>query len=576
MYFLNSVWQWVADSGLNIALIVVLALLVPRAGRLAERIIEQRVKAEQDKAEGKSTLAFAGVGIYIAQVIAYFLLLVWFLQELGFTLAGAAIPATVASAAIGFGAQSIIADFVAGFFILSEKQYGVGDWVRFEGNSIEVEGTVIQITMRATRIRTLAEETVIVPNSTARISVNTSNYWSRAVIVIPVPLLGSANPEEAAQRSEAATRRALSTEEIAPTLLGELAVQPAVSINPPSTVGMPWTIDMRLMIQVEAGGQWAVERAVRMAILEEFWDEYGSATTANGGLASSLEEIAPASRATNRHASPEPTRAWSADDATTAAPAVEGEDAKHAVEDGPAEKSDVPVGRAAADGSDPAASTSTPDSAQTEVLDAAAPTEVLTANADTVADEADEPEKPLTRWQRILTANGRMRASTAWLLVALLFLLIVRALSFSVETEGGERISGPLAPPAAGSWSWLNNEDNEDNEGNGNSEESGTETSEPTPAISDDPTEPNNNYPTTGQQAPVPTTTPSGEYTPQQETFNQNPTSQQQDAPTATQSDVPSEPTSLEPQNDPATGLSGTSDQNTTQTPEARETAPLN
>ncbi|QPK84054.1 mechanosensitive ion channel [Corynebacterium qintianiae] len=274
--------SWFADTGVNIALLILLALLVPRAGRFANRVAERRADQLSDADEAKSHLAISGVAIYIVQAIAFFLILVFFLQQLGFSLAGAAIPATVVSAAIGFGAQSIIADFVAGFFILSEKQYGVGDFVTFEGNGVKVSGDVIQITMRATQIRTLEQATVSIPNSTARICINQSNYWSSAVVVIPVPLLGSDSADAAVARSESAARRALSRTDIRPKVLDDLAVHPAVAVNPPVTVGMPWTVDMRFIVRVEPLSQWMVERAIRMSILNEFWDEYGSATTIEG------------------------------------------------------------------------------------------------------------------------------------------------------------------------------------------------------------------------------------------------------------------------------------------------------
>lgn len=474
--FLSQAWQWVADTGINLALIFVLALLVPRAGRFAERRIEHNVKESVDEDQGKTHLAFAGVAIYVAQIVAYFLLSIWFLQEIGFSLAGAAIPATVVSAAIGFGAQSIIADFLAGFFVLTEKQYGVGDWVRFVGNGVEVEGTVIQVTMRATQIRTLKQETVIIPNSTARVSINTSNFWSRAVIVMPVPLLGSSSPADAAARAEAATRRALENEDIADDLIGELEVQPAVEVTPPATVGMPWTVDMRFMVQVEAGTQWQVERTVRMSILEEFWDEYGSATTVTGTLTDSVLRSAEAA------APPEETIAARRTvvedvprtDETEQLPAS-ARPSREVEEDLPAEHSTVPAGYETPSGKDPAADqggaglttegTDTAADSDSDEKDThpatvvmgstAAATkkstgpareEVLPEENEGTEETAEEESSPLTGWRRTITWGGNMRLSTAFLLLGLLVLLVLRLLMASAETADGERVSGPLAP----------------------------------------------------------------------------------------------------------------------------------
>ncbi|MGV0394549.1 mechanosensitive ion channel domain-containing protein [Corynebacterium uberis] len=285
-----NVWVWISDKGLTLALLCIIAVLIPRIGRFAIGVVNRHIEESNDSQDGKTRQAITGVAVYIIQMVAYFLLLVAFLRALGFSLTGAAIPATVASAAIGLGAQSIIADFMAGFFILTEKQYGIGDWVRFEGNGVEVEGTVIQITMRATRIRTLAQETVTIPNSTAKVCVNSSNYWSRAVVVIPVPLLGSRSPADAIERCRASASQALLDPAISTDILGPLEIHPAVDVTPPTTVGMPWMMQMRVMVQVEPGSQWQVERAIRTAIVAEFWEEYGSAPTTSGTLRRTLTD----------------------------------------------------------------------------------------------------------------------------------------------------------------------------------------------------------------------------------------------------------------------------------------------
>lgn len=438
-YIFSVMWEWLTGTGLDLALLIVLALLVPRLGRFVlwfiNRNIEKAAEGDPDAAdEGKTQRALAGVVVYIGQLIAYFILIVFFLQALGFSLAGAAIPATVISAAIGFGSQSIIADFLAGFFILSEKQFGVGDWVRFEGNGIIVEGTVIQVTMRATRIRTLAQETVIVPNSTAKVCINASNYWSRAVVVIPVPLLGSGDSAEVIARSEAATRRALARPDISKELLGELDVQPGVSIDPPSVVGMPWMINMRFLIQVTAGNHWLVERAIRTEILDEFWDEYGSATTVSGEFRDSLV-TAPAERPENL------TRAFRSDPLidvaydraqttpTTAVPGT-GRDVDKPVEtpaapgENPPESPPVPAELADDQGRDPARTPGetmqSPEAPATEVLAAEGP--------DNSQSIELEPVEEGTRWRRTSTLGGRVRSSTTALLIALLVLIFLRLL----------------------------------------------------------------------------------------------------------------------------------------------------
>lgn len=435
-YILDNAWQWMVDTGFNLALLVLLAFLVPRFGRLAMRVVEHKV-AEESTDESKAHLAFAGVAIYIAQLIGYFVIFVFILQQLGFSLAGAAIPATAASAAIGLGAQSIIADFLAGFFVLSEKQYGVGDWVRFEGGATTVEGTVIQITMRATHIRTLAEETVIIPNSKAGVSINNSNYWSSAVVVMPIPLLASGSIDEAIQRSTNAARRALRSEQIAPEILGELSVHESVGINPPATVGSPWTMNIRFLVQVKPGTQWRVERCIRTEVIKEFWEEYGSAPTLDGRVATTFQDAqstpplgyVPATSAPHlpRGVDPSPTQEW--------APVF-----------GPRPSSDQPPTNAGV--SQPEEDLELSSQAETD-KELSHPRLSPTAHADTLVEagvpqpEESTQDEEVTGWRRWVTVGGRTRVSTALLLLAFLSLLVLRGLT--LQTGDGYR-DGWLAP----------------------------------------------------------------------------------------------------------------------------------
>lgn len=443
-YILNNAWQWLVDTGINLGLLVVLALLVPRFGRLAMRLVEHKV-AEERADESKSHLAFAGVAIYIAQLIAYFVIFVFMLQQLGFSLAGAAIPATAASAAIGLGAQSIIADFLAGFFVLSEKQYGVGDWVRFEGGATTVEGTVIQITMRATHIRTLAEETVIIPNSKAGVSINNSNYWSSAVVVMPIPLLASGSIDEAIQRSTNAARRALRSDQVAAEILGELSVHESVGINPPATVGSPWTMNMRFVVQVNPGTQWRVERCIRTEVIKEFWQEYGSAPTLDGRVATTLRDTqsAPPLGHTDgvptspRGVDPTPTLQWAPVpppirdfDQPFVDPAATDKGQRLLSEEDSVRPQDV-----SDDARFPAASHVDPSNRNYREL--VESTEGLTNQGE---DSDSTNESGVRRW---ITVGGRTRTSTALLLLCFLMLLLLRGLT--LQTGDGYR-DGWLAP----------------------------------------------------------------------------------------------------------------------------------
>ena len=416
-------WAWIVDPGLTLGLWLIIALLIPRAGRLAMYLITNKIVAP-DEDDTKTQLALAGVLVYLAQIAAYFLVFVFALSALGFSLAGATIPATAASAALGFGAQSIIADFIAGFFVLSEKQYGVGDWVRFEGGATDIEGTVIQITMRSTRIRTLAEQTVIIPNSKAGVSINNSNHWSSAVVTMQIPLLESSTVDEAVERATKAAEAALTEPKIDEVVWGALTVHPAVNVTEPTTVGMPWTVGVRFLAQVKPGSQWLVERAIRMSLVSEFWNEYRSTSSLDGK--------------------------YSLNDAN--AKGSVGADQDHKFRSLTTEQlREVRLRHA------PEGVLSPDDVVPPEKVESQTERGLLTTNDPAIPDHdkkktSKEEEKPkeerkLKGWEKLLTIGGRVRVSTTMLLVAALVLLVLKGLTFT-PANGAEGNAGILAPKA--------------------------------------------------------------------------------------------------------------------------------
>lgn len=444
-YILYSIWTWFLTTALTPLIFIIVVMLIPRIGRMVVRGLSSRM--DQQEEEFKTRRALLETFVYIGEIILYFLAAVLLLKYLGVSLAGVAIPATVISAAVGLGAQSIIADFLAGFFILQEKQFGVGDWVSFKGSGVDVEGDVIGITMRATTVRTLNGETVIVPNSAARICINQSNYWARAVAVVPVPLLGSATIQDAIDRSTAATLRALNDPEIRQDIRGELDVHPAVGIEKPTVVGMPWMVNMRFVVQVNPAKQWIVERTIRTYILEEFWEEYGSATTTSGVVLDQLATITPASEL-----SPEQLPGLKIDDDVASNPALSTRRLADYVSKDPAQRvtrttshhttaveSDAasPKERGRADLSAPtndyAAAKNIPTTAETDSTHSTPP-----------HTSTQPPFK--TNIARALSINGRCRPSTTVLLVLLIIFLTLKGLSLDGSQHDERFHRGILAP----------------------------------------------------------------------------------------------------------------------------------
>ena len=109
------------------------------------------------------------------------------LGELGVNLGPLIAAAGIAGVALGFGAQSLVKDFLAGIFILVEDQYGVGDIIDIgEVSGTLVTGTVEGVSLRATRLRSTNGTVWHVPNGTILRVGNMSQQWARALLDVSV------------------------------------------------------------------------------------------------------------------------------------------------------------------------------------------------------------------------------------------------------------------------------------------------------------------------------------------------------------------------------------------------------
>ena len=105
------------------------------------------------------------------------------LGEFGLNLAPLLAGAGILGIALGFGAQSLVKDFLSGLFILVEDQFGVGDIVDLDQQTV---GTVEAVSLRTTRLRAVDGTVWHVPNGEIRRVGNKSQHWSRALLDVEV------------------------------------------------------------------------------------------------------------------------------------------------------------------------------------------------------------------------------------------------------------------------------------------------------------------------------------------------------------------------------------------------------
>jgi moderate conductance mechanosensitive channel len=124
------------------------------------------------------TSVITGVGVFVILFVA----LLEVLSLLGLNLGPMLASAGIAGLAIGFGAQTLVHDFINGFFILFENQYDLGDMVRIAG----VKGTVEKMSLRQTVLRDEDGTIHIVPNSAIQIVSNTTRDWAQFALRVVV------------------------------------------------------------------------------------------------------------------------------------------------------------------------------------------------------------------------------------------------------------------------------------------------------------------------------------------------------------------------------------------------------
>ena len=193
---LSDFSTWARGDLLVIVLLVLGAILLTRLadwgrGRIVERIdARSRVTEELVRSEAaKHRHVVAQVLTWCVVAVIYVVTAVLVVQRLGIPLAGLVAPAALISAALGFGLQRFVQDIGAGFFITGERQYGFGDVVRISVTGVPepAVGTVEEVTLRVTRIRSMSGEVIITPNGQITQVTNLSRDWARAVIDVPVP-----------------------------------------------------------------------------------------------------------------------------------------------------------------------------------------------------------------------------------------------------------------------------------------------------------------------------------------------------------------------------------------------------
>ncbi|MDJ0925811.1 MAG: mechanosensitive ion channel family protein [Acidimicrobiia bacterium] len=219
-----------------------------------QKAIELTQATEQSKQRART---LGSVMRSAASAVIFTFAILMSLAEFNVNLGPLIAGAGIAGVALGFGAQSIVKDFLSGFFMLVEDQYAVGDIIDVG----EAAGVVEEIGLRTTQIRDVNGTLWYVPNGEIHRVANKSQQWARAVLDIEV---------------------AYDTDiELASRVIKEVAdevwhehVANATIIEEPEIWGVEMfgesSIAIRLVCKVEPGEQWATSRLIRGRVKAAF------------------------------------------------------------------------------------------------------------------------------------------------------------------------------------------------------------------------------------------------------------------------------------------------------------------
>jgi len=228
--------------------------LVARVGRRARKMTRIHERAERSRQRART---LGGLFRTTATVAVYVLAVLLALGEIGFDLGPLIAGAGIVGFAVGFGAQSMVSDFIAGVFILVEDQYAEGDFVDLG----DASGTVERVNLRTTVLRDINGALWFVPNGEIRRTCNSSQQWGRAVLDVDV---------------------AYDTDiDLAASVIKQVAdelwrenLESATILEEPEIWGVQNfgadSISIRLAVKTEAGEQWATGRQIRARLKKAF------------------------------------------------------------------------------------------------------------------------------------------------------------------------------------------------------------------------------------------------------------------------------------------------------------------
>jgi small-conductance mechanosensitive channel len=183
----EDVEAWLLDKGITIIVILVVGVVLCIVLKQTIPPLVRRIMAKPRRGESREGMrrradTLQGVFMGLGRVVIILLVIFMILSEIGVSIGPLLAGLGVAGIAVGFGAQYLIRDLIAGVFVLMENQYRVGDVAKVA----DVTGLVEEINLRKTVLRDLDGIVHHIPNGEIRVASNYTRHFSRVNLDVSV------------------------------------------------------------------------------------------------------------------------------------------------------------------------------------------------------------------------------------------------------------------------------------------------------------------------------------------------------------------------------------------------------
>ena len=257
--------DWFMNTGIRVIAIIVIAIIVflicrPVIKSVMKRMVTHRMSGEDEPDIKKRADTLSSILVKIVGIIILIIAVITVLPEFGVNIATLIAGIGVGGLAIAFAAQSLVRDYISGFFVILEDQYRVGDVVTIAG----IAGGVEEIGLRRTVLRDLDGIVHSVPNGKVEISSNMTKKFSRVHLDISV---GYGEKLERVMEVINAVCKEMAED---PKWKPDLITTPAVvRVNKLGDSG----IDIKVMGDTKPSRQWDVMGELRFRIKNTFDNE---------------------------------------------------------------------------------------------------------------------------------------------------------------------------------------------------------------------------------------------------------------------------------------------------------------